>query len=932
MLHNIGVKTPTSATASRRSAVQALPLFPRLRSSTAMYVAILGLIVALSTLPVLGHAPAPSVGPLEGAPSLASGFARLPLVFVPNQGQSSMPTRFEARGMGGTLAFAPQEIMLTLPGASDASLAETIGHPAQTLRLHFIDANPALIVDAGKPLPGEVNYYLGSDADQWYTHLPTYADIHYRHLYPGIDLRYEGTDGQLKSTFTVAPGANPARIRWGYSGAQAVTLDGATGNLQIGLPGQTQVVEQAPVAWQEIDGRRVPVPVTYALAGDGSVGFALDSYDSTAPLTIDPAIVYETTIGGGATSGYDITVDAAGNAYVIARVYDTNNDVAVAKLSADGALQYTTYLRGSKGDFGGGITLDGSGGVYIAGSTDSADFPILNAMQSEKNGVTRDAFIAKLAAQDGSLLFSTYFGGSRSDEIHDIALNNAGEIYLVGYTESTDFPTLNPIQGGLNLNQCFCEDTFVTRLSPDASAVLYSTYLGGSFEDYGESIALDGSGNMYITGHTQSDDFPTQAAIQPNRAGQYQDEDVFVAKIAADGSSLVYSTYLGGDSGDRVRRIAVDGAGNAYLAGTTRSANFPTTSGAYQEQFAGGINDCGTAGFGGPRDCDDMFITKLSPDGSALAYSTYLGGGLDDVGDGVAVDGDGNAILVGYTQSPDFPLAGGGSSPGADIIVAKLDASGSDLLYTLKIHSPVANTSHGIALDNADDIYITGGQNVPSELYVAKISNAGTPPPTPTPTPTPAPSNQPPVAMASADPLSGPVPLSVQFSSDGSYDPEGATLTYTWDFGDGGSSTEPNPSYTYNAVGTYQANLTVTDDNDASQSGTIVITVTGATQSELHVQDQTVTRQTRGNRARGLDRVLITDQNNQPVAGATVTATYSGPNQGQVSGVTRANGRVILSTDWVRRPQGTWCFEVTDVSKDGYVYDPTANVVTIQCE
>jgi PKD repeat protein len=268
-------------------------------------------------------------------------------------------------------------------------------------------------------------------------------------------------------------------------------------------------------------------------------------------------------------------------------------------------------------------------------------------------------------------------------------------------------------------------------------------------------------------------------------------------------------------------------------------------------------------------------------------------------------------------------LAGGGSSPGADILVAKLDASGSDLLYTFKIDSPVANTSHGIALDNADDIYITGGQNVPSELYVAKISNAGAPPPTSTPTPTPAPSNQPPVAMASAGPLSGPAPLTVQFSSDGSYDPEGATLTYTWNFGDGGSSTEPNPSYTYNAAGTYQANLTVTDNGGASQSQALAISASEATQSELHVQGQTVVRQTRGNRARGLDRLLITDQNNQPVAG---------PNQGQVSGVTGANGRVILSTDWVRRPQGGWCFEVTDVSKDGYVYDPATNVVTMQCE
>jgi PKD repeat protein len=918
MSRNIEFTRTTIALPLGRSALHALVAPSRPYSSPIIYLAVLGLIVALSLVPLLGH---PSLGPLEAAPVVTSTFGRLPLVFVPNQGQTEATASFEANGVGGTLTFGPQEIVLTLPTASNGQNDDTVNNSGQTLRLSFIDANPTLAVEGGKSLPGMANYYLGGDSAQWYTNLPTYADINYRHLYPGIDLGYEGTDGQLKSTFIVAPGADPTRIRWQYLGAEAVTLDSATGNLRIELAGQAQVVEQAPVAWQQISGRRVPVPAAYAVADDGSIGFALGSYNAAAPLTIDPTIVYESVIGG-ATSGIDIALDAAGNAYVVARAYDTNNDVMVAKLSADGALQYTTYLRGSSGDFGTGIALDGSGDVYIAGGTDSSDFPILNAMQSVKNGVTRDAFIAKLAAQDGSLLFSTYFGGSRSDIIQDITLNSVGQIYLVGYTESTDFPTLNPMQGGLNLNQCFCEDTFVTKLSPDALTVLYSTYLGGSFEDYGQSIALDGNDNMYITGRTQSDDFPTQAAIQPNRAGQYQDEDVFVAKIAADGSSLVYSTYLGGNNGDRADRIAVDSAGNAYLAGTTRSTNFPTTPGAYQEQFVGGINECGTAGFGGPRDCDDMFVTKLVPDGSALAYSTYLGGSLDDRGDGVAVDSNGQALVVGYTQSADFPPDGGASGLGADIVVAKLDASGSGLLYTVKIDSPVANTSHGIALDDADDVYITGGQNVPSQLYVAKISDDGSP----------TPSNQPPVAVASANPESGAAPLSVQFSSDGSNDPDGNIMAYAWDFGDGGTSPEANPVHTYNSPGTYDVTLSVTDDDNASQSDTVVITAIGPTQAELHVQDQTVTRQTRGKRARGLDQVLIADQDNQPVGGVTVTAVYSGPSQGQVSGVTGDDGLVVLRTNVVRNPQGGWCFEVTDVSKDGHAYNPAANGITVQCE
>jgi PKD repeat protein len=188
------------------------------------------------------------------------------------------------------------------------------------------------------------------------------------------------------------------------------------------------------------------------------------------------------------------------------------------------------------------------------------------------------------------------------------------------------------------------------------------------------------------------------------------------------------------------------------------------------------------------------------------------------------------------------------------------------------------------------------------------------------------------VAVATANLESGAAPLSVQFSSDGSNDPDGSIVTYAWDFGDGGSSTEANPSHTYSDVGTYSATLTVTDDDNASHGDSVVITVTGAAQDELHVQDQTVIRQTRGKWARGLDQVLITDQNNQPVGGVTVTAVYSGPSRGQVSGTTGDDGEVVLRTKRVRNPQGVWCFEVTDVSKDGYVYNLAANVVTVQCE
>jgi hypothetical protein len=711
--------------------MQVLPLSPRARFSPRVFWVTLGLITAMLVLTFLGGPLAPAGSTLETAPGIASAFSQLPLAFIPKQGQVEPATRFQVYGAGNRLTFAPQEITLDLPSGS------------QPLRLRFVDANRAPALVAGDLLPTKINDYRGNDVRNWQTNVSAYAGISYLELYPGINLHYEGQDGSLKSTFRVAPGAQPAHIRWQYAGATAVAVDKASGDLVVTLPNQAQGVERAPLAWQNVNGRRLAVQVAYVLASDNSIGFTLGSYNPALPLTIDPTIVYETTLNlGDFDSGLDITLDAAGNAYVLGRVYDTNNDVLIAKLSASGTLLYVTYLRGSSVDFGGGLALDASGDVYVAGATDSADFPILNAMQPVKSGVTRDAFITKLAGGNGALLFSTFFGGSRSDEIHDIALNDAGEIYLVGYTESTDLPTVNPIQGGLNLNQCFCEDTFVTKLSPDAMTVLYSTYLGGSFEDYGESIALDGSDNIYITGRTQSDDFPTLAPIQPNRAGTYQDEDLFVSKISASGS-LVYSTYLGGTDNDFIRRIAVDSAGNAFLAGSTQSVDFPTTAGAYQETYIGGAGDCGTPGFGGPVNCSDMFLAKINPGGGSLAYSTYLGGGLDDKAVGIALNDAGEAYLVGYTSSTDFPGVTR-TGPGTDIAVAKMSAGGDNLLYTVIIDSAVANAGHGIALDNAGDIYITAAQNAPSDLYVAKISEGGAPAPTPTNTPvSPTPTNTP---------------------------------------------------------------------------------------------------------------------------------------------------------------------------------------------
>ncbi len=509
-------------------------------------------------------------------------------------------------------------------------------------------------------------------------------------------------------------------------------------------------------AWRKVAGRMIVVAVLLAAllvsvlspssftpltqaAGQSSTGLAIVndlrgsnpaawtvSHLNSAALAATPGFVYQTVYNGAQfDSGHDEVVDAAGNAYILARAYDTSNDVMIVKLSPSGAVLFVTYLRGYLNDWGTGLALDGQGGLLVSGWTDSSDFPVVNAAQPTIDA-RRSGFLARLSTADGAVVYSSFFGASGADEFHDIAVNAAGEIYLVGVTDSTDFPTVNPLQANLKLTTCFCDDAFVVRLSPDARTILYSTYLGGGLDDQGDSIGLDAAGNIYVAGITKSDDFPTANPIQAARSGDF---DVWSARISADGAHLDYSTYLGGSNTDRVARIAVDPAGYVTLAGTTNSSNFPTTSSAYQPIFGGGL--CGVAGFG-QRACYDGFVTRLTPDGSALAYSTYLGGGNDDEAHGVAIDSAGNAYVVGNTLSTDVP-------PIPAIYVYGLDSTGSQLRYNVTVWSATYNDGHGIALGPGGDVYFTGAMNAPADLYAARLSDSGGPLPTPTPTSTPIP-------------------------------------------------------------------------------------------------------------------------------------------------------------------------------------------------
>ena len=428
----------------------------------------------------------------------------------------------------------------------------------------------------------------------------------------------------------------------------------------------------------------------------------------------DPGLVYETTIEGYYLSaGTGLTTDEAGNAYVTARYIGDHgeNNFVVARLDASGEVVWTTEVEGHNHDVAGDLVLDGLGRLLITGWTDSDDFPTTpDAMDATLTGF-RDVFLMKLSPVDGSIVYSTLLGGDYTDEGHGLALNDEGEIYIVGTTGSTDFPTVDAYQSEPSAPLYIYTDVFITRLSPDAKVIRYSTYFGGFEDDTGGKIGLDADGNIIIAGGTNSDDLPLVDAVSltPN--------DMFVSKLSADGSALLFSTYFGGEDDDALAAMVVDAEGHAYLTGSTRSIGLPTTLGAYQYELVGEINGCQTYFPVTFFNCDDVFVTKMATDGTGLVYSTYVGGTHIEEARDIAVDSGGRAHVVGYTTSDDFP---GGGTSSASVFLSQLDADGANLGYTVFKQSGSANAGGAVAVDEHGSAYMSGAINVPADIYVAK--------------------------------------------------------------------------------------------------------------------------------------------------------------------------------------------------------------------
>ena len=702
------------------------------RALVVVTTSLLGLYAGLASSTGLPAEHLAAGGQLDGGPvraagqRLVAGYGSLPIRFEPNLGQAAARTKYLAHGEGYDIALSTQGISLN---AADGA----------SLHLRPVRANAAPQLRAERRQASFSNYFIGSDRSKWHSKIANYGAVRYRQVYPGVDWLVYGNPRQLEYDFVLVPQADPRRIRLGFEGAGHLALDG-NGDLLVDVGGHT-LRQLKPVLYQiGANGKKQSVEGRYVLHQQ-QLAFAVGRYDHGRELVIDPAFAYSTYLGGSrSTNANAIAVDSAGNAYIAGNTGATDFPTAhpyqggnnggnafIAKLSADGSgLVYSTYLGGSGGENAAGIAVDSAGNAYIAGSTYSTDFPLANAYQSSNKAAGTDtnesAFVAKLSADGGSLVYSTYLGGSNDlNGASGLALDRAGSAYLVGSTNSTDFPTARPLQAALSgrLN------AYITKFSADGGSLVYSTYLGGTAADNGVAIAVDGSGSAYITGLTNSTDFPTVNAFQSTYNSGDPDfgSNAYLSKLKPDGSALLYSTYLGGSGFDVGDAIAVDSAGSAYVAGLTADSDFPTQN-PYQS------TNQALAGLGGSAG----FVTKFSADGGSLVYSTYLsgsGGGNGIIGDAVraiAVDGAGHAYVAGEAASVDFPAVNAVQKTNAaahigatNAFITELNAAGTALLSSTYLggsasfgnaarHStiPDGDFATGIAVDSTGGVYVAG--------------------------------------------------------------------------------------------------------------------------------------------------------------------------------------------------------------------------------
>ena len=648
-----------------------------------------------------------------GTAKLDAAFGKLPLSFEANRGQFDARARFVARGPGYSLFLTPSEAVLDLRRA--------------VVRMRLADANKKPVMAGVEPLPGRSNYYktaarraavsglFEGGAGKRYENVPSYASVRYANVYRGVDLIYHGNQRQLEYDLVVAPGADPRVIRLVFDGVQRMTVS-AEGGLILQVAGG-EIRQHKPIAYQEVDGVRKRVDAAYVLAASRQLTFSVGAYDRSRPLILDPVVSWGTYMGGSDSDlAQAVAIDGSGNVYITGQTQSTDfplklvppdpNPIPaghyvlfVAKLNAAGsALMYSTYYDEGSGAYqiGKGIKVDAAGNAYVTG----------------QYGPGSRALVLRLDAS-GNSKYGVSLGSGGDNRGNGIAIDGAGNAYVTGLASSSGFLIT---AGAYQATSGGGGDAFIAKLNTngasDATSVVYSTYLGGASDDEGNAIAIDGSGNAYVTGQTIGSFPVTAGAFQSTVGGGLG--DVFLSKLSANGQTLLYSTLFGGSYFEAGYAIAVDAFRYAYVAGYAESSELPTTPGAYQTTWTFG--DCRVLVGDPPKPCGDAFVAKFNPSASgasSLVYSTYLGSTGRDIARALAVDGAGMVYVAGsvtgapYTPPGPFPTVNpiaGFNSTNSTGFIARLNGTGSALLFSTYYTDPPL----GLVLDGSGNLFIAG--------------------------------------------------------------------------------------------------------------------------------------------------------------------------------------------------------------------------------
>lgn len=641
---------------------------------------------------------------------------KLPHSFIKNNGQEDSRALFTTAFKGRRFFFSSDRITSVELEPIEEHLPEPEDFPvpfhksgSETLRngvaveLSFVNAKSDLIPEGVLPQPGYHHFYKGNDSTKWSKCVPHYKELCYPAVWEGVDLEVSDSQDGMKMNWVLDRPDRASSIRLHWAGADSLEIDD-TGNLLVHHALGT-LTDLCPIAYQEIDGEREPVGCAYRLFGNYELGFELTgSYLENIPLIIDPILTYATYLGGSLTDeARGIAVDTEGCAYVTGTTASVGfpvtpgafqttagggGDAFVAKFTSNGgSLIYSTYLGGSGDDVANSISLDTQECAYVTGQTSSTDFPITpNAFQATVGSI----FVTKLAPDGGSLIYSTYLGNAVNGYGNGIAVDSQNHAYVTGSTLDDNFPVT---PGAFQTTKLFVLVTgFITKFSTDGGSLIYSTYLGGTRQDIMNDIAVDAQGYAYITGWTSSPDFPvTPGVFQTN----FIAGTAFVTKLALDGGSLIYSTFLSGRISTYGQHISVDSLGNAYITGFVLGNGFPVTPGAFQSTYGGGSADA--------------FVSKLSPGGDSLLASTYLGGAGYDFNYGCTSDMQGHIYVTGYTTSPNFPLTPevipSVLEEGSNIYISIFSADLTKLLVSYRLGSGIG---YSIATGLEGAVYVTG--------------------------------------------------------------------------------------------------------------------------------------------------------------------------------------------------------------------------------